>query len=292
METRAERQRRRPDSPHRHETRRAVYNGVAVDVTEFWGAGEVESDMAYDGQTRLTALLNETGAAPCEPRVRRGQPCPEDYRPRNVQFVPAGTRLWGYCADADYIRDVTFAFIGSALEERLGEPFQLHRRAPRLRFADDRIWGPMKLLAEAIESGEPVEPLWADHLVLAVIARLEGLAFDPMAQRGLAPWRLRRALALIEARSPERVSLEELAADVGLSQAHFARAFKASTGLAPYQWQMQARIRQAKAMLERGDETIDAIAHATGFADAGHFARRFRNLVGVSPAAWRRDRRA
>jgi AraC-like DNA-binding protein len=223
--------------------------------------------------------------------LKRGQPCPEDYRPRNIQFAPADVRLWGYCADSDYIKDVTLVFADPALGTRLDERIQLHRQAPRLRFADDRIWGPMKLLADAVGCGEPIEPLWAEHLVLAVVARLEGLAADPTAQRGLAPWRLRRALTLIEERSPDRVSMDELAAEVGLSQAHFARAFKASTGLAPYQWQMRARIGRAKAMLESGEAPIEEIALAMGFADAGHFARRFRSLVGASPAAWRRDRK-
>jgi AraC family transcriptional regulator len=292
METRAERQTRRRDAPVDHVTRRGVFNGVTVDVTECWGVGEAENDMAYEGHTRLTGLLRETGGRPCEPRLKRGQPCPADYRPRNLQFAPAGQRLWGFCADTDYVKDVTLILTDPAIEARLGARIRLHDQAPRLRFGDDRVWTPMKLLADAIESDEPVERLWADHLVLAVLARLEALDPERRAHQGLAPWRLRRAMEMMDALSPRHVSLSALADAAGLSQAHFARAFKASTGLAPYQWQMRARLRRAQLMLETTLIPVEAIAEATGFSDAGHFARRFRAASGQTPAAWRRSRQA
>lgn len=291
MDTRAERQARRRDAPLECVTRRALFNGVTIDVSEYWGIGEAESDMAYEGHTRVTGLLSETGGRPCEPRLKRGRPCAEDYRPRNLQFAPAGQRLWGYCADTDYIKDVTLVLTDPAIETRLGAQIRLHRKAPRLRFADDRVWTPLRLLAEAIDSGD-AEPLWADHLVLAILARLGGQEAHPRAHQGLAPWRLRRALALIEALAPQHVTMADLAAEAGLSQAHFARAFKASTGLAPYQWQLRERLRQARALLETTDQTVEAIGEAAGFADAGHFSRRFRAAFGATPAAWRRAIRA
>lgn len=77
----------------------------------------------------------------------------------------------------------------------------------------------------------------------------------------------------------------------GLSQSHFSRAFKASTGMAPYRWQLDARIRRAQALLLDTRASLDEVAEATGFADAVHFGRTFRKLTGATPAAWRRDRK-
>lgn len=94
----------------------------------------------------------------------------------------------------------------------------------------------------------------------------------------------------LEAHLPERVELAYLAALVGLSQSHFARAFKAATGMAPYRWQLDARIRRAQRLLLDTPAPLDEIAAATGFADAVHFGRTFRRLTGATPAAWRRDR--
>ncbi|MET0281219.1 MAG: helix-turn-helix transcriptional regulator [Steroidobacteraceae bacterium] len=41
----------------------------------------------------------------------------------------------------------------------------------------------------------------------------------------------------MEASLPDRIRMAQLARLVGLSTSHFSRAFKASAGIAPYQWQ-------------------------------------------------------
>lgn len=77
---------------------------------------------------------------------------------------------------------------------------------------------------------------------------------------------------------------------LGLSLSYFSHAFKASTGLAPYQWQLQARIQRAQALLLSASKSLDDATEATGFADAAHFTRMSRKLTGATPPAWRKDR--
>lgn len=89
---------------------------------------------------------------------------------------------------------------------------------------------------------------------------------------------------------PRRVDLATLSSLAGLSPSYYSRAFKATTGLAPYQWQLQTRIERAQALLLSGSCSLDDIAEATGFADAVHFARMFKKLTGVTPSSWRKDR--
>jgi AraC family transcriptional regulator len=79
--------------------------------------------------------------------------------------------------------------------------------------------------------------------------------------------------------------LAMLAGLAGLSQSHYSRAFKASTGLAPYQWQLRARIAWAQGLLVTTNGSLEVIAEATGFADAVHFGRTFRKATGATPAA-------
>ena len=115
------------------------------------------------------------------------------------------------------------------------------------------------------------------------------MAINTHARSGtLASWQLNRVTDYMRLRLPKQVELQELASLVGLSQWHFARAFKASTGLSPYQWQLDARLKQARHLLLATDQTIEEIAFATGFSDQIHFSRQFRSKVGMPPAAWRR----
>lgn len=293
MDTRADRLKSLPADVLRTVVTRRKWNGVFVDVTEHWGSGEACHELCYEDEARLTGLLFENGGAPCEPRLKADRPCPVDYAPQNLQFAPRGITLWGFCADMRYVKDVTLVFRpGKGRDLDLCGREDLSRiDVPRLRFTDPLIWTPLSLLAGAIDDPDPSTGLYGDALIVAVVARLQGLLPPKHAVGRLAGWQLRRVLEYIEDRSPMAIRLGELAESVGLSQAHFARAFKASTGQAPYRWQLEARIRRAKALLLETSMPLDDVASAMGFADATHFGRRFKASVGASPAAWRRDRR-
>jgi AraC family transcriptional regulator len=271
---------------------RRAWNGVWVDLTEWHCSGMVAHQFRYETETRLVALLEEVGS-PCEPRLREIQPCPVGYMPRHMDFAPAGMEMWGYSADIRFVKDATLSFDLAVLGERLATEFDTDATtAPRLRFSDDRIWTLVKLLSDAVNDPDPSTPqLYGDGITAAIAARLFADPAEPAADgKGLAPWQLRRIVEYLDAHLPERVDLAHLAGLAGLSQSHFSRAFKASTGMAPYRWQLDARIRRAQALLIDTRVSLDQVAETTGFADAVHFGRTFRKLTGATPAAWRRDR--
>ncbi len=270
---------------------RRVWNGVGVDITEYHCAGRASHRLFHGSETRLSVLLEEVGS-PCEPRLREDQPCPIGYMPRHMHFAPAGMEMWGYSADTRFVKDATLTFDLAFLSERLATVFDDDATAtPRLRFSDDRIWTLVKLLSEAVNDPDPSTQLYGDGLTAAIVARLFADPPEPDGDsKGLAPWQLRRIFEYLDAHLPERVDIAHLAALAGLSQAHFSRAFKASTGMAPYRWQLDARVQRAQALLIDTRASLDQVAEATGFADAVHFGRTFRKLTGATPAAWRRDR--
>ena len=104
---------------------------------------------------------------------------------------------------------------------------------------------------------------------------------------GLAPSKLRLIAELIDAHLERNLTIEELAQVAGLSQFHFARAFKQSIGFAPYQYIVRRRIERAKMLLMIRNLPITEIASASGFSNQSHFSQVFRRLVGASPAAYR-----
>ncbi len=106
---------------------------------------------------------------------------------------------------------------------------------------------------------------------------------------GLAPWQVRAAQNYLESNLAEAPGLAEIAALVGLSAFHFARAFKVSTGISPYRYLIQLRIMKARWFLEKSDFAISEISARVGYDDPSYFARLFRREVGVTPAAYRRE---
>jgi AraC family transcriptional regulator len=95
------------------------------------------------------------------------------------------------------------------------------------------------------------------------------------------------AIEYIEDHIDSEIALEDLAAAVHLSAYHFARLFKASTGLPPHQYVIVRRIERAKHLLRDDDLSLTQVAARVGFWDQGHFTRHFKRLVGVTPKRFR-----
>jgi len=95
---------------------------------------------------------------------------------------------------------------------------------------------------------------------------------------------------LLAANLCEPLTLDELAAAVGLSPFHAARLFTREAGMPPHAWRNQLRVNRSLDLLRRGDSVAEAAA-ACGFADQSHFTRHFRRVFGVSPGRWRAERK-
>jgi AraC family transcriptional regulator len=110
-------------------------------------------------------------------------------------------------------------------------------------------------------------------------------------KRGAAPmsWKLRRAIKYVETHLAEPLRSYQLAKIAGLSKAHFARSFKATTGLTPNRFVMSRRLDRAVELLSASDESLADIATICGFSDQSHFCRVFRRTLGLSPGTWRRS---
>jgi AraC family transcriptional regulator len=105
---------------------------------------------------------------------------------------------------------------------------------------------------------------------------------------GLAGGALRRVKAYIEDHIGQRISLDELARQAGVSRFHFARQFRLSTGESPMGYLRRVRIERSKSILQARETTIAEVAARLGFSDQSHFTRIFGRLVGVSPGSFAR----
>jgi len=65
------------------------------------------------------------------------------------------------------------------------------------------------------------------------------------------------------------------------------RRFKDYTGLTPFAYLAQRRIRAAMQELSNSSDKILTIALNSGFNDIGHFNRKFRELADCSPRQYR-----
>ncbi len=80
------------------------------------------------------------------------------------------------------------------------------------------------------------------------------------------------------------LTVADLAGISGVSQAHFARAFKIAFGVPPHRYLLTRRIERAAALLRDTDLPVIEIALATGWNSLGTFGRIFRDITGASPS--------
>jgi transcriptional regulator GlxA family with amidase domain len=91
----------------------------------------------------------------------------------------------------------------------------------------------------------------------------------------------------MDAASHEQWPVRRLASVSGVSEAHFARSFKAAFGLPPHRYLLTRRIERAKALLRDTDVPIVDVALQTGWESLGTFGRVFREVTGESPTQFR-----
>lgn len=104
---------------------------------------------------------------------------------------------------------------------------------------------------------------------------------------GLTNKKLALVLELIESDLSEDLPLKILANAAGLSEYHFLRMFKQSTGYTPHQYVMHQRIERAKTLLQKTEMTITEISYLLGFSTPAHFTHYFRRKTGLTPTKMR-----
>ncbi len=85
----------------------------------------------------------------------------------------------------------------------------------------------------------------------------------------------------------EPLSVRRLASRALMSERTFLRRFTEATGMAPKAWLQQARMSQARDLLEGTSLTGEQIAEQCGFSSAESFRVAFRKIVGLAPSYYR-----
>lgn len=106
-------------------------------------------------------------------------------------------------------------------------------------------------------------------------------------RRGLPAAKLDQVVTFIEARLGDGLKLQELAATVPMSQFHFARKFRLSTGQSPHAYLTLRRMERAKHLLRETGMPLAQVAREVGYQTQAHFTGVFRRYVGLTPRIFR-----
>jgi AraC-like DNA-binding protein len=144
-------------------------------------------------------------------------------------------------------------------------------------------------LMHAVAAGD--SDVGLDEAALAFAARFAAVVDDAALSRTPARAEDRRravqSALWIDAHAEQESTLQQLAAQCGLSAYHYLRVFAQALGVTPHQYLVRSRRR-----LVESEQPITEVAFDAGFADLSNFVRSFRRAAGVSPRRFRRSARA
>ncbi|CAM4222569.1 AraC family transcriptional regulator [Paenibacillus alkaliterrae] len=96
----------------------------------------------------------------------------------------------------------------------------------------------------------------------------------------------------IDAHYTEKVSLDQMAADLNLSKYYASHIFKEVTGFTVMEYVMGCRLNQVKYLLEmEPDQSLTDVSRAAGFESVSHFSRYFKDKMGITPSRYRENKR-
>jgi AraC-like DNA-binding protein len=134
--------------------------------------------------------------------------------------------------------------------------------------------------------------LLVDGLSMALVGRLVTLSqchYKPREVPALEKSLLTRVQRYLEQRISENLTLEDLAAVTGMNVYEFAKRFKTATGLSPYQYVLEQRLRRAKDLLEHSQLPLAEVAYSVGFSSQAHMSKVFKERLGYTPKAYRNE---
>ena len=213
----------------------------------------------------------------------------------SVLMVPAGSPArwrWGSHSDSLHV------FLEPELVSRVAaEEFDLDPARVSLPPLDGlhlpQLRAAMLAVNDELTAGAAGSRLAAESLATLLAVHLIRNASTPWPPAcrtygALPQGKLRAVVEHIEEHLEATLTLEQMAAAAHLSACHFARRFKAATGLPPHQYVLTRRVERAKHLLQTGsDLSLAEVAAHAGFSDQSQFSHQFKRLIGVTPGQFR-----
>ncbi|TKD46347.1 MAG: helix-turn-helix transcriptional regulator [Mesorhizobium sp.] len=245
-----------------------------------------EAELRWTAPHHLIVLTEEGGTSHTSIRHEAGSLYDGMDRPGALTFVPAGAERLGF------YRDVNLSYSALWIDPDIGLPgCERLRDLPILVNKEDAVIATLlSSLRDEMALGHKPDTAYVEHLVALVSLRVANLNREQHAsvRHGCLSRRaLGRVRDHINAHVNSDISLSELAAVADMAVDSFARRFKATTGLAPYAYVIEERVRRAEMLLRETGLSIGTIAFRLGFSSQSHFTTTFRRLRGTTPRVYR-----
>ncbi|ACB94258.1 helix-turn-helix domain-containing protein [Beijerinckia indica] len=166
-------------------------------------------------------------------------------------------------------------------------------RPPSMAMIDSKALQIAQLLRVEFQRGPHVSQLYIDSLLTIMSIHLlrhysnlsdETSAGEKIAVRGrLARQSWREVQSCMHENLTENLTIAKLAKLAGLSNSHFLRVFRETTGKSPHQYLLELRVQRAEQLILATDQPLKVIAQQSGFSSQSHMTAAMRQLRLTTP---------
>ncbi len=100
---------------------------------------------------------------------------------------------------------------------------------------------------------------------------------------------IKKAVAVIESKYAEPISLSRIAGEIGVSSSYLSRKFNDEKGCTITDFINRVRVNNAVKLLQSTDMLVYEIAEKVGIEDAAYFTNTFKKYVGISPQKYKKE---
>lgn len=97
---------------------------------------------------------------------------------------------------------------------------------------------------------------------------------------------VRKAVRYIDEHISQKLTVRDIAREIGVTESHLSRAFKKEKGLTLITYITTKKMHLAQDLLENKKLTMLEISLMVGYDDANYFTRQFKKTFQVSPSKY------
>lgn len=234
--------------------------------------------------------------------------------------IQLGRQSYAYGAGSFVMSALEYPTAGQIAEATVARPYLALRVAlPTVELAAVAVEAKLDFARAAVPAGPAAFIGGADAHVLACCARLLRLLDEPPAAAAFLAGGIRRELVYRLLAGPHGpliyrsvrpahagvgraidwlrthfdrpIDIDALAKASRMSVSSLRHEFKATTALAPLQFQKQLRLQEARRLLAAGEADAGTAAFRVGYESPSQFSREYRRLFGAPPIRYVRELR-
>lgn len=202
-----------------------------------------------------------------------------------IVFLPANIPH-EYHKTGDVWNSCWISFDGKYMDSFL-EKMQLNEPCLFSIQEHDRILRSIKEIYSVLNSDMLYGNYFASSLLYDILIRFNKLSKSFFDMESHSSVIVEGIMKYMDEHYSEKISLDDLCLESGLSRGYLCRLFMKHTGLRPMEYLNKKRIQKSKEYLNCRYISIDKIANDVGFETHSYFTRLFRQSEGMTPSEYR-----